>query len=457
MFWALLATGVIVALLGVPFGDDADTMDALAELTEFQRNFDREKLETTLLAHASAQGVVRLADVADAIHGPGAPRVSAAASAPPIQPDAGVALATLGKIHALGRSGSMLEIGSPAPDALALSLGWRLSRRPGAERFELQKIELGAGSCSAKDVEREREVSAARADLLQATADAEAAQKRYEEAEKLSEQRRKWKAPWKSILKADEKRAETKTALDTAQQTRASHESRYETLAKQAGARKPGASKNASTGDAACALVHATLRALPSGQTFVLDLPTPIVRRGVPVPPLTGVEFPVTHASGLWEELEGSAAPRAIQQLRARFSWHYRHVEVAGLEIGGMTILQLAPLALLPLFFGLIRRSRGVGALYNPFDRVSFEHLPSVGLGASSMNLLVLVLLPLAACVLCTWSLIQIDQPPIVPALCAAACIGLGGMSHVAVNELLELREAITRSHSNPPAEPSTS
>jgi hypothetical protein len=457
MFWALLATGVIVALLGVPFGDDADTMDALAELTEFQRNFDREKLETTLLAHASAQGVVRLADVADAISGRGAPRVSAAATAPPIQPDAGIALATLGQIHALGRSGSKLEIGSPSPEMLALSLGWRLSRRPGAERFELQKIELGAGSCSAEDVEREREVSAARADLLQASADAETAQKRHEDAEKLSEQRRKWKAPWKSILKADEKRAETKAALDTAQRTRASHESRYEKLAKQAETGKPAALKKADAPEPACMLAHATLRELPSGKSFDLELPTPIVRRAVPVPPLTGVKFPVTHASDLWEELEGSAVPQAIGQLRARFSWHYRHVEVAGLKIGGMTVLQLAPLALLPLFFSLIRRSRGVGALYNPFDRVSFEHLPGVGLGASSLNLLVLVLLPLTACVLCAWSLIQIDQPPVMPALSAAGCIGLGGMSHVAVNELLELREAITRSHSNPPPEPSAS
>jgi hypothetical protein len=457
MFWALLATGVIVALIGVPFGDDADTMDALAELTEFQRNFNREKLETTLLAHASAQGVVRLADVAGAIRGPGAPRVSAAANAAPIQPDAGIALATLGQIHALGRSGSMLEIGSPSPDSLALSLGWRLSRRSGAERFELQKVELGTGSCIAKDIEREREVSAARADLLQATADAEVAQKRHEDAEKLSEQRRKWKAPWKSILKADEKRAETKAALDAAQQKRAGHESRYETLARQAEAKKPAAAKNAGGGETACGLAHATLRELPSGKTFGLEVPTPIVRRGVPVPPLTGVDFPITHGSGLWEELEGSAAPRAIQQLRARFSWHYRHVEVAGLKVGGMTVLQFAPLALMPLFFGLIRRSRGVGALYNPFDRVSFEHLPSVGLGASSLNLLVLVLLPLAACMLCAWSLIQIDQPPIVPALSAAGCIGLGGMSLVAVNELLELRDAITRSHSNPPPEPSAS
>jgi hypothetical protein len=114
-------------------------------------------------------------------------------------------------------------------------------------------------------------------------------------------------------------------------------------------------------------------------------------------------------------------------------------------------VLQLAPLVLLPFFLGLMRRTRGVGALYNPFDRVSFDSLPRVGFGSGFLNLIVLVLLPLVACLLCAWSLIQLNEPPIVPALCAMACVGLGGICHMKVGELLELRDAITRSHSNPP------
>ena len=89
MFWALLAIGVIVALIGLPFGDDADTMDALSELTAFQANFDREELERDLLARASAQGEVRLADVARQGHGRGTPKLTRCdQGAPPVQPDA---------------------------------------------------------------------------------------------------------------------------------------------------------------------------------------------------------------------------------------------------------------------------------------------------------------------------------------------------------------------------------
>jgi hypothetical protein len=71
------------------------------------------------------------------------------------------------------------------------------------------------------------------------------------------------------------------------------------------------------------------------------------------------------------------------------------------------------------------------------------------------VNLFVLVVLPFAGCVLCTWSLLQVDQAPIVPVLCAIGALALGGNSHLALKELLELRDAITRSHSNPPPAPS--
>jgi hypothetical protein len=447
MFWALLAAGVIVALLGVPFGDDDDTMDALQELTAFQRNFDRKKLEATLLSLASAQGLVGLDQVARAVAGPAAPQVVAAPSAKPIEPDAGVALASLQQIHALSRRGSTLEIGTASADELGLALGWRLSRRAGVERFELRSIALGGGACSSADVERERAVADARKAMLQSTGDAEAAQKRFDDAEGLSEQRRKWKAPWKSILKADEKREEARTALKQAQQTLAKNSKHYESLAKKAESAKPAADAPRRSGAKAsdCTIAAAAVRELPSGKDFELRLPTPVARRAVPVPPLTGVEFPVMHASGLWDELEQSSVAAAIERLRGRFSWHYQ----------GRLVLQLAPLALLPFFLGLMRRTRGVGALYNPFDRVSFDSLPRVGLGSGFLNLIVLVLLPLAACLLCAWSLIQLNEPPIVPALCAMACVGLGGICHVKVGELLELRDAITRSHSNPP--PATS
>jgi hypothetical protein len=197
----------------------------------------------------------------------------------------------------------------------------------------------------------------------------------------------------------------------------------------------------------------ASLRAIPSGKQLELHLPAAMERRQAQVQ-LNGANFPTTRSAGLWDALKDKSTSDALALLRGRFSWHYRYFELSGVKLGGMTILQLAPLALLPLFFGLLRRSRGVGAIYNPFDRPDVETLPTVGLGASALNVLVLVVLPLSACALCVFSLVQIKQWPIVPGLCVLATAGLGSASHFALKELLDLREAITRSHSNPPPAP---
>jgi hypothetical protein len=451
MFWSLVAVGLLVALLGVPVGNDAATMDALNELTAFEANFDRAGLERDLLARARAQGAVPLAAVASKVAGKGVPKLRAAASAQPVQPSAGLALATLGQVNALGRPGSTLDIGTASASAVGQSIAWRLSRQEGLGPQELLSVALTDTRCSDADLARERDVVQARATALESSSAAAIAAKRHEDAEQLTELRKKWKAPWKSILKANEKRLEALAVSEKAQATLQQDQQRYEALAKQAegGGAKDGAS-------AGCAIASVQLRDAAGGQPRTLRLPTPVEQRAVPVPPLSGVDFPVTHERGLWNEVEGSSVSDAIGYLRGRFSWHYRYVELGGLKLGGMTLLQFAPLALLPFFFALIRRSRGLSALYNPFDQPTIAaNLPSVGFGAGSLNLLVLILLPLLACGLCAWSLFQIDQPPLVPLLCAIGSLALGGFSHVALHELLELRDAITRSHSNPPPAPS--
>ena len=155
MFWALLAIGLVVALIGLPLGDDAATMDALSELKAFQGSFDREGLERDLVSRASAQGEVQLAEVAGKVKGAGTPKLRAAQGAAPVKPDASLALASLAQINALGRAGSTLEIGTASADALAQGIGWRLSRQPGASQFELTGIQLSRGGCSQADVDRE--------------------------------------------------------------------------------------------------------------------------------------------------------------------------------------------------------------------------------------------------------------------------------------------------------------
>jgi hypothetical protein len=458
MFWALLGAGVIVTLLGVPVGDDATLMKAVEELSAFAKGFDRGALERTLLSHASQQGYVGLDAVARDVRGRGVPKLSAAPNAAPIAPRAAIALSTLENVQALTAPDARVPIGSAKASQLSQSLTWRLTRQPSAERFELAAIGLSDAHCAQADIDREQQVATEREHVLDARAKAEKAQKQYDDAAKLSELRRKWHAPWKAILKADEHRTETQTALDAANQELAASEKSYEAIAKQAEGFAGAGGGAKREGDVECTVAVAKLIERPSGRTFELNLPAPIDRREVPVPRITGAEFPVLTASGFWAELKGGTAEQAIEQLNQRFSWHYRHVDVAGIKVGGMTLLQFAPLMMLPFFFGLMRRSRGVGAIYNPFGASpQVDDLPRVGFGSEPLNLVVLVALPLAGSVLCAWSLVQISQAPIVPGLCAIAALGLGGTSHVALKELLELRDAITRSHSNPPPAASAS
>jgi hypothetical protein len=383
------------------------------------------------------------------------PKVTAAASAPAIAPRAGVSLATLGSVYALSKPDAKLEIGVAQPAALGRALAWRLSRRPGAERFELQAVALTDQPCVAADVQREQEVIDAREGMLRQRATTDAAQKQATQAQDTYDLRRKWKATWKAIAKANETRVKALATLAQEQQRLSEAEKSYEAVAKHAESFDAAAPQadDAKARSLECTVAVASLRELPSGKQLELHLPASMERRMVTAR-LNGADFAVTRAAGLWSELENKTPKEALAALRARFSWHYRYVEVGGMKLGGMTILQLAPLGLLPMFLGLLRRSRGVGAIYNPFDRPSVESLPTVGLGVGALNLLVLVVLPLAACALCVFSLVQIHQVPIVPGLCVLATAGLGSASHFALKELLDLRDAITRSHSNPPAAP---
>ena len=449
VFYALLIVDLVVIALGVPMRGDGATLDVLDEVSTFDAGFDRGKLEKTLLTHAQGQGQVQLEAVAKAAVAEGVPEVKVAPGAQPIAPRASLALATLGDVHALIGKDASLPLGVPSAETLGQALSWRLSRRSGAQGFELLGVELSKQGCSDADLSRERDVSSARIARLRAQRELAAATKELDEAEQLYEARRKWKAPWKSIVKANEKRSEALGVKNKADRALGGADAHYEGLAKPAEQLQASASET-------CALATASLRELPGGQRFELTLPTAIEQRGVAVGSLTGSDFPVAHASGLWDELAKLSSKQAIAKLRDRFSWHYRYVEVApGVKLGGMTVLQLAPLALLPFFIALIRRSRGVGASYNPFDRPAGEVLPMVGFGLSALNLLVLLFLPLAGCALCTWSLIELEQLPVVPVLCVLGCVGLGGSSQFALGELLELREAVTRSHSNPPPAPS--
>jgi hypothetical protein len=443
-FWTLVAVASCVIVLALPRPTDRDAYVVLQELNAFTSGFGRAALERTLLAHAQAQGTVPLATVAAAIRGPGLPSVQASAEARPIAPRAQLSLGTLEQIHALTAPGATVPLGMADAQGLARSLGWRLSRQQ-EQSFELTSLVLTERPCSAAALAREPEVDAARVQALEAKSALASATRKHEQAELLHEQRRKWKASWKAVLKANESKLEALAKKNAADKAKTAADARYEQLATDV---------SDGGGTEGCALAAAKLRAKPGARELELTFPAVVALRRVPVPQLSGASFPVVHARGLWDALHGLSPAAAIENVRQRFSWHYRYTEVAGLKVGGMTVLQLLPLLLLPCLSVLRRRARGVAGSYNPFDVPAGATLPRVGLGNVALNAAMLVALPLAGCVLCAYSLLALSQIPLLPLLCGGVAALLGVQSHNAIGELLDLREAIERSHSNPPPAP---
>ena len=445
-FWALVVVAVCVIVLALPRPADRDAYVVLQELSAFTSGFGRAELEHTLLAHAEAQGTLGLDRVAAGIRGPGLPAVQAGAGAKPLEPRAHLSLGTLAQIHALTTPGATVPLGMANAEQLSRSLGWRLSRQP-ERSFELSSLELSSKSCNPATLAREPEIDAARVHALETAQALAAAIKKHESAELLYEQRRKWKASWKAIVKANESRLEALRAKQAAEKAKAEADKRYEQLATSA----------SDEGDAAegCALAVAKLQSKPEGRAFELSFPASVELRPVPVPQLTGASFPVTHARGMWSELQALSPAEAIDNVRARVSWHYRYTELSGFKVGGMTVLQLLPLSLLPCLSQVRRRTRRVGASYNPFDVPAGATLPSVGLGNVLLNALALVVMPLAGCVLCAYSLLAVSQIPVLPLFAGLFGVMIGMQSLNAIGELLDFREAIERSHSNPPPAPS--
>jgi hypothetical protein len=253
------------------------------------------------------------------------------------------------------------------------------------------------------------------------------------------------------LQRTAEERDEAKAAMDAAQKERDALSARYEQLAKDADAAIAKAQPSRSFGTAGekhYVVAHAVLKDR-AGKAIEVDTAAPVDVRPVPVPRITGAELPITRATPLWQEIEGGTSAAAIERVSQDFSWHYAYVQAGPIKIGGMTLIQFAPVVFLPLLWLLIRRSRRVASGYNPFDRDAGV-LPRVGLG-SALNIVVLIALPFAGTVLCAVSLVQLRQVPMVPVLCAVGILWLGITAHISLRDLVDLRDAVRQSHSAPP------
>jgi hypothetical protein len=483
-FWVWVVVGTLVAAVGIPVGNDADAMAALNELTKFASAFDQNKAEQALLSHATAREGVALSKVAQAVGGRSVPKLVADGTAPAIAPYAQIELTTLAQVEAVSAPSATMAIETPRPDSIAAALSWRLSRQIGAERLVLTGVSLTEIECTGADLAREHEVAAMRAGLLQARARTASAEQRQASAEQLYDARRKWKAPYKAVAKANEKRAEARAALEEAQRQLVLAAASYEAAAEQAqriagnvttqgvatsGANgaQPGSDKPAArrakrraitdASEGACRVALAQVVDKASGKQFELRVPARVDERSVAVGSIAQADFTVAKRVGVWNSIKDSTPAGALAHLRGRFSWHYRHAEFGGFKLGGMTVLQFAPLVLLAMSLLLIRGCRGVSATYNPFESPVFGQLPMVGFSSRALNLCALIALPVIGCALCAWSLMQIDQLPIVPALSGVAAVLLGTVAYVSLRRLLELREAIMQTHSGRPPSSTTS
>jgi hypothetical protein len=443
----LLFASLACAVVARPHPENSRFMEALDEMSRFRDGFKRGELEKSLLDYARAQGTLPLAVVASAARGRQVPPVQPSKSAPPLQPTAAVQLQTLSDVRARSQAQSTLVIGVPRAADLGPSIAWRMARVPDASPWTLASIELAPARVGQADVDLEHEVARLRVEALNAQKTVDDATKKLDTAEQLFETRRKWKLPWKILVKSDEARKEARATLEAHQGVLTDTKGRYETQASRAQAARP--TSNAFQPGAAFALAKVALEHNHSPTTF--EVPVALELRNTPVPTLRGGDFAATRKAGLWPEVKDLDADGAIDAIRRHFNWHYRFVELLGVRVGGMTLLQLLPCVLPVLLMLVVLRMRAVSESYNPFGTTIDSSLPRVGFRSRTMDCAALVILPVAAAASAAAALLFIGQVPALPVLVAIACLGLGIYAFGKLGELQALIEAVVHSHSNPP------
>jgi hypothetical protein len=448
LFW-LLAASLAATLLARPHPENRRYMDALEEVEAFQHGFDRERVTHSLLQVARDQAAQPLTALPSAVSGPKVPRLQIEKNAPALQPMAALELNTLADVHARAQPHGTLGIGVAELAPLGAALSWRLTRlAPGP--FTLQAVELARAEVGQADVDLEREAARLRLASLQAESGVEAATKKLEAAELTLERHRKWKLPWKVLVKSEEARRAAKTGLDQETEAARAAATQYENAAKRALSPRPLTNASDLT---IPSFALAQIKLTQGSGASTIAIPIAIEQRQVSIASLQGGEFAATRAAGLWDEVKNLDAAHASVAIRAHFNWHYRYVQLLGIKLGGMTVLQFVPCLLPLLLCLLVIRMRAVGGNYNPFGTTVNRALPRVGFRHRALECLVVVVLPFLAAASAAASLLLVRQVPALPVLTAIACLLLGGYAFTKLGELQSLVEDVARSHSNPPSE----
>jgi hypothetical protein len=464
ILWALLLGSALITVVAIPRGKDRELVRALQELRFFRAGFNQKALENSLYSHASARYRVPVRSITSLITGENAPTVSASRDAPAIDPWAKIDLSTLGSIYMMGKSDASVRLGLIKPGELAAGIEWRLIQRKEEQSYQLVSVRLDEGNALPEDVALEQRVVSSRHAAVQAKEALKTALDTAAKANDTFEKWRKWKAPWKVLQKALDARKKAQAEAEDAQRVFDQNRSQYYALAKQAqqfpqrdragkAATKVAKTNSSREGDYAIAV--AAIKASPSGASFDLRVPVALESRVTDIPHLTGCDFYATRAAKLWPVVSRQSVQKAIASVEKRFSWRYRYLNMGSIKIGGMTLLQLAPLVLLGLLLRLLVLIRKARSSYNPFGaKIDWTALPAVGLKFTVVNFAAIVLMPLIACIMCIVSLVWIDELPVVPILSFCGALALGIYAYGSFDELRHMRDEVTRSHSvRPPAE----
>ena len=424
-------------------GDNGATMRALVELTQFAGSFDQEALESNLLEHARAQGRLSLAQLAaQTSEAPGVPDLTADQNAW-IEPYANVSLTTLGAI-AKHRSPTPVKLGVPEVKSLQTGLAFFLARKAGSGPAQLVSIKLVSGRATDQDVKTLEDTEAARRKLAEVRRTHTIAEKEYERLETLLETRRKWKAHWKVLKKTNEKRMEALRERNTRKADLSDALDSYQALAKKAESFAP------KPGEPDPELTVAKVTVKQGSKTLTFAFPVHISERDATLPPSTGVEFSRTRRAGLWDNVKGLSPEEAVKAAQQNFGWHYAHVAVGPVKLGGMTVLHLWPIAFPILLILLRRRVASVSGSYDPYGTTDVN-LPRVGGGHIAIDAIVLAILPTIGSAMATPDLVEVDQIPAAAAISTLACAVLGPWATLELRELRGLKDAVRYSHSNPP------
>ncbi|MEY4575967.1 MAG: hypothetical protein RL701_670 [Pseudomonadota bacterium] len=448
----LLAAAFAIAVIALPAPENGRLHRALAELEAFRTQFDRPRVESALLESALAQGRQPLSALQAVARSKRVPNIQVAANAPAIEALGTLQLASLAEVENFAQPNRTLPIGVVEVAGLGKALAWRLVRDAAAQAqpapVTLESVQLQAARVEPADLQLDGEITQLQQDQQKAAAEVATATTALTAAETLYEQRKKWKLSWKVLSKTNEARKEAKATLDGKQRALAAIETRYASATKRA-ERSHETQSFPPIPAFGIAQVVVSRAGANAKQTYAI--PVKIAQRDVPVQSLSGAALPETQNAGLWGEVRGLDAERAIAAVRGHFTWHARHVELFGVKVGGMTVLQLLPCALPFLLLFSRRRMRKVSDSYNPFTMRVKGTFPRVGFGGRIFDVLAILVLPLAAAGFAVASLMLVGQFPALPIVVAVVCLGLAVYTLKDLAQLQALMEDVIRSHSYPP------